>query len=47
MDKKIQKYFDKNKETMDVTYSSLNDAFCNTKTCLSNGLPKGLNPEKS
>lgn len=44
-DKKIQNYFDKNKDTMDVSYSLLNEAYCNKKTCLPNGLPEGLKPE--
>jgi hypothetical protein len=44
-DRKIQNYFDKNKESMDVPYSLLNDVFCNKKTCLPNGLPNGLKAE--
>jgi hypothetical protein len=44
-DKKIQNYFDKNKDAMDVPYSLLNEAYCNKKTCLPNGLPEGLKPE--
>lgn len=44
-DKKIQNYFDKNKDAMDVSYSLLNEAYCNKKTCLPNGLPEGLKPE--
>jgi len=44
-DRKIQNYFDKNKENMDVPYSLLNDVFCNKKTCLPNGLPNGLKSE--
>ncbi len=44
-DKKIQTYFDKNKDAMDVSYSFLNEAYCNKKTCLPNGLPEGLKPE--
>jgi len=44
-DRKIQNYFDKNKENMDVPYSLLNDVFCNKKTCLPNGLPDGLKSE--
>jgi hypothetical protein len=44
-DRKIQNYFDKNKDNMDVSYSLLKDAYCNKKTCLPNGLPDGLKPE--
>jgi len=45
-DNKIQAYLDKNKENMDVTYSTLDDAFCNKKSCFINGLPDGLRPLK-
>lgn len=45
-DMKIQAYLDKNKDNMDVPYSSLNDAFCNKKSCFINDLPKGLHPLK-
>ena len=44
-DKQIQNYFDKNKDTMDVSYSMLNDAFCNKKSCFINGFPNGLRPQ--
>jgi hypothetical protein len=44
-DKQIQNYYDKNKETMDVPYSALNDAFCNKKSCFINGFPNGLHPQ--
>ena len=44
-DKQIQNYYDKNKETMDVPYSALNDAFCNRKSCFINGFPNGLRPQ--
>jgi len=44
--KKIQDYLDKNRDNMDVTYSKLDDAFCNKKSCFVNGLPNGLQPMK-
>jgi hypothetical protein len=44
--KKIQDYLDKNKDNMDVSYSTLDDAFCNKKSCFINGLPDGLYPLK-
>lgn len=44
--KKIQEFYDKNAENMDVTYSRIEDAFtnCNKGTCLINQLPNGLKP---
>jgi hypothetical protein len=44
--KKIQDYLDKNRDNMDVTYSTLDDAFCNKKSCFVNGYPDGLHPLK-
>jgi hypothetical protein len=44
--KKIQDYLDKNKDNMDVSYTNLDDAFCNKKSCFVNNLPHGLHPLK-